>query len=452
METRGINVSPSGVGTQTLALIQGLISTGKYTFKSLGGAIKHSDYNIMRPHPDLEIKPVDGFGSKEQVRKILLTEKPDAVLMVTDPRQFIWVWEMADEIRQVCPITYWHVWDNDPYPDFNGVWYESTDLINCISWKTYELVKPHFPEKTHYIPHAFHKEQYFPIPNDQVEQLKVQHFGDRADWFKVLWVNRNATRKLPADVMACWKEFLDQLEQKHGHRNAVLIMHTDPHDMEGPNLYAVNEMLGTNNNVMFSTQKLPIQFINVLHNITDTIINISKAEGFGLSTLISMMAGKPIITLCTGGETRQAIDWRDGTPNGVAIQPASRQLVGSQLVPYIYEDFSAHKDVVDAFMKIYEMTDEEKEQMKQKVLDYVDFEFNYDKMVKDWDTTLETCIQNFKANSSKYWSVDEVKNRKVLAKIASDSKNNTNPKEEGNIDITANILKNVKITKQEGNK
>jgi len=203
---------------------------------------------------------------------------------------------------------------------------------------------------------------------------------------------------------------------------------------------------------MFSTQKLPIQFINVLHNITDTIINISKAEGFGLSTLISMMAGKPIITLCTGGETRQAIDWRDGTPNGVAIQPASRQLVGSQLVPYIYEDFSAHKDVVDAFMKIYEMTDEEKEQMKQKVLDYVDFEFNYDKMVKDWDTTLETCIQNFKANSSKYWSVDEVKNRKVLAKIASDSKNNTNPKEEGNIDITANILKNVKITKQEGNK
>jgi hypothetical protein len=26
---------------------------------------------------------------------------------------------MEDEIHQICPITYWHVWDNDPYPAFN---------------------------------------------------------------------------------------------------------------------------------------------------------------------------------------------------------------------------------------------------------------------------------------------------------------------------------------------
>lgn len=437
-------LSPSGVGVQTLALINGLIQTGRYTFKSLGGAIKHGNYDVMKPHPDLEIKPVDGFGSKEQLRKLLLTEQPDAILMVTDPRQFVWVWEMEDEIRQVCPITYWHVWDNDPYPDFNGVWYRSTDLINCLSWKTFELVKPNFPEKTNYIPHAFPKEQYFPISDDQIQTLKIQHFGDKADWFKVLWVNRNATRKLPADVMACWKEFLDELEKKHGHRKALLVMHTDPADMEGPNLYAVNEMLKINENVMFSVDKLQANHMNMLHNLTDTIINIAKAEGFGLSTLISMMVGKPIIALCTGGETRQVIDWRDGSENGVAIQPASRQMVGSQMVPYIYEDFSSHKDVINGFMKIFEMTNEEKINMKRKVLNYVDFEFSYQNMIKSWDETLSGCINNFKGSK---WTFQQIeaskfnnKNKEVIVENSDQTKNDQHP-----IDATGNILKSIKI-------
>ena len=36
--------SPSGVGTQTRYMIEGLLKTGKYTFICLGGAIKHADY------------------------------------------------------------------------------------------------------------------------------------------------------------------------------------------------------------------------------------------------------------------------------------------------------------------------------------------------------------------------------------------------------------------------
>jgi len=389
-------LAPSGVGVQARYLIEGLVKTGRWTFRCLGGAMKHSNYDTIAVNADFIVKPVDGFGSRDLIRSILLSERPDAVFLFTDPRQFIWLWEMEDEIRQMCPVVYWHVWDNDPYPAYNFPWYEGTDLINCLSYKTYEMVKERFPEKTNYIPHSFPKEVYYPLSDEQAKQIRTQNFGARADWFQVLWVNRNATRKMPGDLLYAWKTFLDDLEKKHGHRNATLIMHTDPTDQEGPNLLAVSEMLGLSNNVWFSTEKLQFEQMNVLHNITDTCINIAKNEGFGLSTLISMMCGKPIVALKTGGMTRQAVDYRDGTEHGVAITPSKRSLVGSQLVPYIFEDYCTEQQVSDALMKIYEQTPEEKKELKAKVLAYCEHEFKYENMVDMWDTTMYNAIERFK--------------------------------------------------------
>ena len=38
------------------------------------------------------------------------------------------LFDIEDEIHQICPIAYWHVWDNRPTPRFNKVLYESTDV------------------------------------------------------------------------------------------------------------------------------------------------------------------------------------------------------------------------------------------------------------------------------------------------------------------------------------
>lgn len=450
-------LATSGVGVQAGLLIRGLLATGKYSFKSLGAAIKHDNYDVARPMPDFVIKPVDGFGTKEDLRKILLTERPDALFLFTDPRQFIWVWEMADEIQQICPITYWHVWDNDPYPDCNDIWYKSTDSINCLSHKTYELVSSKFPEKTKYIPHAFPKQMYYPLPSDVIAQQNVERFADKADWFKVLWVNRNATRKVPADVLAAFKKFLEALEAKHGHKKALLVMHTAPNDMEGPNLIAVSDHLNLQGHVFFSTEKMPPEGMNLMHNLCDTLINVAKAEGFGLSTLIHMMVGRPIIALKTGGMTRQVVDHRDGTEIGVAIEPIMRQLIGSQMVPYIYEDFASHDQIVDALMKVYEMSPETKEQIKQKALDYCDYEYNFENVVKAWDESLSTTIDNFKKKNKKTWSLQEVKNpnpREAVKPIDQTREvlrqNNiilSKEVEAFPIDITGHFLNKLKISK-----
>ena len=402
-------LSTSGVGTQSRWLINGLIGTGKYSFRCFGGAVKHENYDLNVVSPDFIIKPTNGFGDRNLLRKTIAQVQPDAILLFTDPRFFIWVWEMEDEIRQVCPIAYWHLWDNRPWPDFNRVLYESTDLINCINYPTYEMVNEHFPDKTNYIPHAVPKDLYFPAKEDEVKSFKTKLLGqDKMDHFVAGYVSRNARRKMPSDIIVSWKMFLDDLEKKTGSKKATLVMHTEPLDQEGPNLYHVTEMLGVKDNVIFSKSRVNFQEMNLLYNSFDTVVNRSTNEGFGLGTLEAMMCGKPIIAIKTGGLTRQVEDHETGFQYGVALEPEIKSLVGNQMVPYIYEDFISHKSLSDAIMKLYDMGPEGRRELGQKALEHAHKDYNLDDVVLNWDKTLTKLIDDWKTNSRRRWTHTEI--------------------------------------------
>lgn len=385
----------SGVGTQSRWLINGLLSTGKYRFLCLGAAIKHNNYDLVTVNDDFKILPVDGFGTKELLRQLLVTEKPDCILLFTDPRFFTWVWEMEDEIHQVCPIAYNHLWDNLPYPKFNEKYYKATDLLNCINWTTYQFLKERFPEKTFYIPHALPEEVYQPIPVDQQRENKKRLFGN-ADRFVGLWVNRNAKRKMPGDIMLAWKMFADELEKKHGVKDPLLVMHTDPNDQEGPNLHGIVNDLNMTNIVSFSTQRIDFGQLNAMYNSVDFVINRSSAEGFGLGTLEAMYAGKPIIALKTGGLTRQVQNPYTGEEYGVAVDVEVQSLIGTQMVPYIYEDHVSNETMAKAFMKMYEFGPEKRIELGLKGREYVKEEYSMTNLISKWDATLENLILTWK--------------------------------------------------------
>lgn len=390
-------LSTSGVGTQTRHLISGLLKKNEWTFRQLGAAIKHEDYRTVVVNDDFIIKPVDGFGNPETLRVLLATEKPDLLLIFTDPRFFIWLWEMEDEIHQICPIIYWHVWDNYPRPDFNDVLYESTDAINCHSYLTYEIVNKEWPERTNFIPHALPHELFFPIPKNEKINLRRQILGpDKDDHMVAFWMSRNAKRKRPNDVLWSWKLFMEKLEKEHGKKNATLIMHTDPRDSEGPNLVATADMLGITESVIFSNQRIEFDKINILQNISDVCVCISFAEGFGLSTLEAMQTGTPIIAAKTGGLTRQVVDHRDGSENGIALPVEFTSLVGSQTVPYIYEDYVSVDTISNAFLEMWEIGPEGREKLGQKARDYVLSEFEYQDTIDAWHKTMNECIDNWK--------------------------------------------------------
>ena len=401
-------LSTSGVGTQSRHLINGLLERypGEWTIRQFGAAIKHQNYDVHVVNPDFVIKPTDGFGDRDLIRQTLATEKPDLLFIFTDPRFFYWLFEMEDEVHQICPIAWWHVWDNYPYPKFNETFYQATDLINCHSHLTYTMLKDHFPSKTNFVPHALPNDIFYPLKESEIKEAKTQILGKESENdFVLFWMNRNARRKRPNDLLLAWKIFMDKLAEE-GKSDAKIVLHTEPLDPEGPNLIATAEHLGLQESVVFSNDRVDFAKINVLHNISDCCINISYAEGFGLATLEAMQCGTPIIALKTGGLTRQVVDHRDGKENGVALDVDFTTLVGSQTVPYIYEDYGTPEKAAEAIYKMYKKTPEEKKKLSQQCIDYVASEFSYNKTIDLWHESMVDTIENWKSRYNR-WTVEE---------------------------------------------
>lgn len=374
--------SPSGVGTQSNYILEGLVKTGKYKVLSLGGAIVHADKNPIKFHEygdDYIIIPVDnGYGNAEMIRALLMREKPDILWFMTDPRFWGWLWAFEQEIRSNVPMVYYHVWDNYPYPKFNRPYYLSNDKIVTISKLTSDIVKTVAPEvDEEYLPHAVNPEFFKPLEEKEYSSLR----NPKKTMF--FWTNRNARRKLSGTVMWWYKEFLDIV----GHDKAFLLMHTDPKDPNGQDLIAIAEELKlTRENFGISAGKVSPQDMAKFYNAADATINISDAEGFGLSVLESLSCGTPVIGNKTGGIQDQLTDGK--TDFGVLIEPASKIIVGSQDVPWIYEDRVSNKDIVNAMIKIHNMTREERKKLGLAGHEHVKKNFNFDTFIKRWDDVM----------------------------------------------------------------
>jgi len=392
-------LSPSGVGTQTKYVIEALLKTGRYQIISLGGAMKHDDYTPKAVSPyndDWKIFPVDGYGNQEAIRSILQKEKPDMVWFMTDPRFYGWLWEIENEVRAVCPMVYYHVWDNFPAPKYNAQFYDSTDEIICISKVTAAIVKEVSPNVSScYIPHAVNSNIFYKFKTDEklkvVAELRTRVLGtDNSPKKLFFWNNRNARRKQSGTIIWWFKEFLDDV----GHDKAVLLMHTDARDPHGQDLPHLIETLGlTEGQVLISTQKVPPEDLANMYNASDFTINISDAEGFGLATLESLSCGTPIIVNMTGGLQEQVTDGENWF--GFGIQPASKAIIGSLQVPYIYEDRLAQKDFHNALKKAISMTPKAYKKVSIQGREHVRKNYNFDNFEKQWVSKIDEIVEKY---------------------------------------------------------
>ena len=128
-----------------------------------------------------------------------------------------------------------------------------------------------------------------------------------------------------------------------------------------------------------------------------------------------MQAGNPIIAQTTGGLTRQVVDHRDGSENGIALPPDARSLVGSQIVPYIYEDYCTNENTASAIMKMYEMGPEGREKLGKKAREYTLSEFNLDDTIEKWNQTLLDLVdrwENDRKSIYKSWRMKTLGDKK----------------------------------------
>ena len=414
-------LSPSGVGSQTKYFIEALLRTGRYEFICLGGAVKHKNYSPQKVEPygdNWRIFPIDGYGNDEVIRSILQKEKPDVLWFMTDPRFYGWLWEIENEVRAKMPMVYYHVWDNFPAPHYNGKFYRSTDEVVCISKVTHQIVQEVAPDvNSYYLPHAVNSNIFYKYKTEEkkdilknmrkricVESTKKFRNKDKKIFF---WNNRNARRKQSGTLIWWFKEWLDKV----GHDKATLLMHTDAKDPHGQDLPHIMDKLGvTDGQVLLSTNKIASEDLASMYNVADFTINISDAEGFGLATLESLSCGTPIVVNMTGGLQEQVTDGTNWF--GFGIEPASKAVIGSQQVPYIFEDRINEEDLVIAMEKIYNMSD--KSYKKTSILgrDHVRNNYNFENYEKRWIELMDDIVRRHGSwdsrNDHKRWHLMEV--------------------------------------------
>jgi len=409
--------TPSGVGIQSRYTIEGLLDTGKYSVVSLGGAVTNNNNTPVvteKYGDDWKIFPVGGtgkpeeyFGTPEIIRSVLRTERPDIMWIMTDPKWYQWLWQMEDEIRPLVPIVYYHVWDNYPVPHFNREAYLSNDAIVSISKLTHDVVNKVTPElDNYYLPHTVDTEVFNKIDEDKIKDFKINSLGGE-DRFVFFWNNRNARRKMSASVLWWFSEFAETV----GKDNVSLIMHTDPQDPYGADLsHLITARGATGGEVLISSSKYLPNELAMIYNMADCTINISDAEGFGLSTLESLACETPIIVNMTGGLQEQVTNGSDWF--GLGIEPASRALNSSQGVPYIYEDRVSKEQFIKTLKAMYDMPPAERRRMGKAGREHVLTNYAFDKFHESWDKIMTEVHDKYGSwdNRKNYnsWSIEQL--------------------------------------------
>ena len=201
---------------------------------------------------DVKLYCVDGYAKSLELQQILALEKPDAVMLITDPRYFKHIFNMEDTIRKQCPLVYLNIWDDYPAPMYNKPFYEACDLLMGISKQTVNINKlvlegvDNSKRVFKYVPHGLNHEHFYPINKDHKEFDEFQKFRNNVvgeDTEYVMFFNsRNIRRKQIPDSMLAFRSFLDSLPKEKADK-CKFVLHTDLSTDHGTDLGAVAEYL-----------------------------------------------------------------------------------------------------------------------------------------------------------------------------------------------------------------
>ncbi len=433
----------SGIATMAKEFVFGLLH--KYNWIHVGGAVSHpeagkgldlsEEVSKMTGVEDCDLKiiPFNGYGNADLVRQLMLEHKPDGVFIFTDPRYWVWLFQIEREIRSQIPIMWLNIWDDYPAPLYNRNYYDSVDCLMGISKQTVNINKIVLGDRgknkiIEYVPHGINEESFFKIDEtyenyDKYLDFKNNLFENESEEidYVVFFNSRNIRRKSVSDLILAYRFFCDNIGEEKA-KKCALVLHTNSIDQNGTDLQAVREAVCDPNycRVYFSQQKLNTEQMNWLYNLADLTVLPSSNEGWGLALTESMMAETMIAANVTGGMQDQMrftdkdgkwIEFDEDFPSNhrgtykdhgewaIPIFPSNISLVGSVPTPYIYDDRCSAEDIATAIETSYNLTPEERSEKGKKAREWVtsdEAQMSGANMSKNIDQCIQKCFDTFK--------------------------------------------------------
>ena len=206
----------SGVATIAKEIV--LHTAQHFNWVQMAGAIKHPDQGkrmdlsedtnktMELTDSSIILYPVENYGNPDILRALLDQEKPDAIMLFTDPRYFEYIFSMENEIRKNIPIIYLNIWDDFPTPLYNKPFYEACDALLAISKQTKLINELVLGDKAKnkilkYVPHGLNEKIYKPVPEEELKEFKNNLFQDGEKDFVMFFNSRNIRRKQIPDAM-----------------------------------------------------------------------------------------------------------------------------------------------------------------------------------------------------------------------------------------------------------
>ena len=396
----------SGVATVAKEMV--IHTCQHFNWVQIAGAMKHPDkgkkFDLSKSTNEqtglddssVILYPANGYGDSDLIRQLIRIEKPDAIFIITDPRYFEWLFNIENEIRKTMPIIYLNIWDDYPAPLYNKAFYESCDALLAISKQTKNINEIVLGDKAKdkvikYVPHGLDSKYYFPIDknSETIQNVKKQVFSDDEVDFVMFFNSRNIRRKQIPDTMMAFRMFLDSLPQEKADKCRFLL-HTEVVHSAGTDLGVIRELLFEEKYpkaIVFSTQKLSTNDLNLLYNLSDVQILLTSNEGWGLTLTEAMLSGTPIIANVTGGMQDQMRfedengNWFTPTPEvpsnhtgkykkhgkwAFPVFPTNRSIQGSPQTPYIWDDRCKAEDAADRIKEVYNLGHNERVKLGMK--------------------------------------------------------------------------------------
>jgi glycosyltransferase involved in cell wall biosynthesis len=446
----------SGIATISRELVLGTAHTFNYV--CIGGAIDHPEKNKRLDlsqstnevagitDASIILYPTNGYGTPDLIRHLIQVEEPDALVFITDPRYYEWLFKIEHEIRQQIPMVYINIWDCEPAPLYNRNYYRSCDTLLAISKQTEILNKVVLGEYAKdkivkYFPHGINENNFYPIKEGTEEyqnlmDFKQGLFGGVEYDFVLLFNSRNIRRKSIPDTILAFRYFLDQLPADKADK-CCLVLHTHKVDDNGTNLPVVIDLFmgDRNKQVVFSNPGNDVAYMNRLYNSCDASVLLSSNEGWGLSLTESMMCGKMIIANVTGGMQDQMRfedekgNWIEFTEDfctnhlgrykkcgrwAIPVFPAGISIQGSPPTPYISDDRADFRDAAKAFREVYDISKEERSSRGDSAREWVTSDESMMSARKMSDTFIETVNLTFeKWKPRKRFHILKVEDKKI---------------------------------------